>query len=38
MVGMFADLIATPENPLEKIETLKAVSFVMKNGEVVRGP
>lgn len=37
-VGMFADLIATPDNPLERIETLKAVSFVMKNGAVVRGP
>jgi imidazolonepropionase-like amidohydrolase len=37
-VGMFADLIATPNNPLETIETLKAVSFVMKNGVVIRGP
>ena len=37
-VGMRADLIATPGNPLDDIETLKAVSFVMKNGEVVRGP
>jgi imidazolonepropionase-like amidohydrolase len=37
-VGMFADLVATPKNPLEQIETLKAVSFVMKNGVVVRGP
>lgn len=37
-VGMFADLIATPDNPLETIETLKAVSFVMKNGVVIRGP
>jgi len=27
-----ADLIATPENPL----TVEAVSFVMKNGVVVR--
>ncbi|MEP6590469.1 MAG: amidohydrolase family protein [Gemmatimonadota bacterium] len=35
-VGMFADLIATPENPLTTIETLKRVTFVMKNGVVVR--
>jgi len=35
-VGMFADLIATPENPLTNIQTLKQVSFVMKNGVVVR--
>lgn len=35
-VGMAADLIATPANPLEDITTLKAVSFVMKNGAVVR--
>ena len=30
--GMAADIIATPENPLENINTLKQVSFVMKNG------
>ncbi len=35
-VGMFADLIATPENPLTNIQTLKQVTFVMKNGVVVR--
>jgi imidazolonepropionase-like amidohydrolase len=34
--GMFADIIATPENPLDKIETLKQVAFVMKDGHVVR--
>jgi len=34
--GMFADIIATPENPLENIQTLKKVSFVMKNGKVIR--
>lgn len=34
--GMFADIIATPENPLENIQTLKKVSFVMKNGKVVK--
>ena len=36
--GMFADLIATPANPLEEIETLKRVSWVMKNGQVVPRP
>ena len=34
--GLFADLIATPDNPLEKIDALKRVSFVMKNGSVVK--
>jgi imidazolonepropionase-like amidohydrolase len=37
-VGMAADLIATPENPLEDIQTLKRVTFVMKDGVVVRRP
>ncbi|HDZ26638.1 hypothetical protein LCGC14_0885810 [marine sediment metagenome] len=32
--GMAADIIATPENPLEKIQTLKKVKFVMKEGIV----
>ena len=36
--GMFADLIATPDNPLKNIQTLKQVSFVMKNGAVVPLP
>ncbi len=35
-VGMRADVIAVDENPLEKIETVKNVSFVMKNGEVFK--
>ncbi|HQR17387.1 MAG TPA: amidohydrolase family protein, partial [Actinomycetota bacterium] len=34
-VGQYADLIATPDNPLTNIQTLKQVSFVMKNGKVV---
>jgi imidazolonepropionase-like amidohydrolase len=34
--GMFADIIATPDNPLDNIQTLKKVSFVMKNGKVIR--
>ncbi len=34
--GMFADIIATPGNPLDNIQTLKSVSFVMKNGTVIK--
>jgi imidazolonepropionase-like amidohydrolase len=34
--GMAADIIATPANPLEDIQTLKRVSFVMKDGVVFR--
>ena len=34
--GMAADLIAVPENPIENINTLKSVTFVMKNGAVIR--
>lgn len=33
--GMFADLIAVEGNPLEDINTLKQVRFVMKEGKVV---
>jgi imidazolonepropionase-like amidohydrolase len=34
--GMAADIIATPENPLENIQTLRKVSFVMKDGAIIR--
>jgi len=34
--GMFADMIAVPGNPLEDIETLKRVHFVMKDGLVFK--
>jgi imidazolonepropionase-like amidohydrolase len=37
-VGLRADIIATRENPLDNILTLKKVSFVMKNGKVFRSP
>jgi imidazolonepropionase-like amidohydrolase len=33
---MYADLIATTENPLDNINTLKSVSFVMKEGKVYK--
>jgi imidazolonepropionase-like amidohydrolase len=35
-VGQAADIIGTPENPLDNIQTLKQVSFVMKNGKVFK--
>jgi len=34
--GMAADIIATPENPLENVQTLKKVSFVMKDGSIIK--
>ena len=34
--GMAADIIATPESPAENIQTLKKVSFVMKDGAVIK--
>jgi imidazolonepropionase-like amidohydrolase len=35
-VGMFADLIAVPGNPIERIDALRDVKFVMKNGMVFK--
>jgi imidazolonepropionase-like amidohydrolase len=34
--GLAADIIATPENPLENIQAVRKVSFVMKDGSVFR--
>jgi imidazolonepropionase-like amidohydrolase len=34
--GFAADIVATPENPLENIDALRHVSFVMKGGHVIR--
>jgi imidazolonepropionase-like amidohydrolase len=34
--GFAADIIATPENPEENIQTLKKVSFVMKDGTIIK--
>jgi adenine deaminase len=34
--GMIADLIATRVNPLEDLNALKQVGFVMKNGRVIK--
>jgi imidazolonepropionase-like amidohydrolase len=37
-VGMAADLVATPVNPLLDINGLKRINFVMKEGEIWRKP
>jgi len=34
--GMAADIIATAENPAENIQTLKKVSFVMKDDAIIK--
>ena len=36
--GLAADLVAMPANPLDDIENLRKIDFVMKDGKVVRGP
>jgi imidazolonepropionase-like amidohydrolase len=37
-VGLAADLVATPLNPLGDLEGLKRINFVMKDGQVYRKP
>jgi imidazolonepropionase-like amidohydrolase len=34
--GYYADIVAVPGNPLDDITAVERVSFVMKNGAVVR--
>src|SRR5713101_3637454 len=34
--GLAADIIAIPENPLDNINTLRKVSFVMKDGVIIK--
>ncbi len=34
--GLAADIIATPQNPLENIQAVRKVSFVMKDGSVFK--
>ena len=36
--GMRADIVAVRDNPLDKIETVKNVVFVMRNGKVYKKP
>jgi imidazolonepropionase-like amidohydrolase len=36
--GYFADIIAMPANPLQEIESLRKINFVMKNGKIIRAP
>jgi imidazolonepropionase-like amidohydrolase len=36
--GLYADIIATPENPLADLQALRGIHFVMKNGTVVVRP
>jgi len=35
---LLADIIAMPDSPLDNIEALRKVNFVMKNGAIVRKP
>jgi len=34
--GQFADIIAMPADPLQDIESLRKINFVMENGKIVR--
>ena len=34
--GKFADLLAVTANPLERVEVLEHISFVMKGGKVYK--
>lgn len=34
--GYWADIVATPENPLQNIDAVRHVAFVMKGGKVIR--
>ena len=36
--GMAADMVAMPSNPVEDIESLRKINFVMKDGKIVRRP
>jgi imidazolonepropionase-like amidohydrolase len=36
--GFYADIVAMSQNPLDDIEALRQINFVMKNGMIVRRP
>jgi imidazolonepropionase-like amidohydrolase len=36
--GLAADIIATPANPLDDVNALKQVTFVMKDGKLIKRP
>jgi len=36
--GLYGDIVAMPENPLDDVESLRKINFVMKNGAIVRSP
>ncbi len=36
--GLVADIVAMPGNPMEDIESLKKINFVMKDGKIIRRP
>lgn len=36
--GMAADIVAMPSSPMEDIEALRKINFVMKDGKIIRRP
>ena len=34
--GLNADIVAMPSNPLDDIESLRKIDFVMKDGKIIR--
>ena len=34
--GLYADIVATDDDPIKNIKTLEKVSFVMKNGKIYK--
>lgn len=36
--GQAADIVAMPSNPMDNIESLRKINFVMKDGKVIRRP